>query len=215
MQSYDDSTLSKSADNLELRRLRANMYDEIDNRTALQLSSLLSRFKAINGRTRITIMNAVNMQIFVDREDARSFDWRRAQNAFSADLDSGTVDAGLLSSYTPSSFFSEKISTILDEKNDMSGSNSPIKVIIIVGRPIVFSNEKRLKKVFPRDPKSARFFYFRIQDRSIYADTIDDMLKAAHSRRIAFNLLEIGVVHPPTEFRKKIQSVIHTLERLK
>jgi hypothetical protein len=99
------------------------------------------------------------MQLNSDREDAPGFDWRRAQDAIIRQRPNrGTIDAGLLASYTPSSFFVEKINSILDDKSCVPGSDSPLKVIIVVSHPMPLSNEKAIKQVIPQNPDSSRFF---------------------------------------------------------
>jgi hypothetical protein len=150
----------------------------------LKYSSFFSHLKPSSGKIRVSILDALQMRTYVDRENAKDFDWMGAGKLLS-EQDPDTVDAGLLRTQTKASeYFSDQIQKILKEDAGEPGEESPIKIIIVVSRGMQFPKNTPIQKITLRQGSaSTHLFYFLIQDSARqYYDDLYKMLKSPHPK---------------------------------
>ena len=172
----------------------------------LQVASVLSHLGLRKGRVRVSIVDPLWMKTLFNREDAAVFDWQRASQVVEM-RDPDTIDIGLLvSKMQASAYLVDKLQEILKVGACAPGTESPLKIVIVVSTHMVFAKQTVIRQVVPQDPASVRFFHFRIPKGIPADDDLYKMLKSANPQTIT--------VADGLSFRKELAVLISRLENL-
>jgi hypothetical protein len=174
----------------------------------VRISSVLSHLGLRKGCIRVTVLDALRMETFFDRQDAADFDWTRAGKLISQQNPT-TIEASRLGSQDQaSSYVQEKLQRILEDDGCVSAAESSAKIVIVVSRDIEFlAAHARIERVLPPNPASTRFFYFQVADSIYREDDLLKMLKRAKPRQF--------LIMDSFAFRKSLAALITNLEKLK
>jgi hypothetical protein len=179
----------------------------------LELSSVLSRLKLHNGCVHITIMDSLAMRLFYNREDAAGFNWQSARD-FISKQDQDTVDARMLGSKTPYSFFHEKLDEILNDQTCAPGTEPPLKIVMVATRELKTPSYSSGRQSLPMRPDFTNFQYYY---RGIDPNGNDSKMLASRLRKISKSWPREGLLYPDNavSFRKVLASLISSIENLK
>ncbi len=186
--------------------LAGALHSRLNSSQTLQVSSVISHLRLDNGCIRVSILSALRMKTFFDREDAAYFDWQRAREVVSKQSQI-TIDAGALSLQAPCDYLLNELNKILEDGDSAPGTESPVKIVIIVSRNLLFAEHTSVRPIVLHRPSSTRFFYFRLTNNIPVYDDLLKMLKPTKARR--FFVLE------PRSFREALGFLISNLEKIK
>jgi hypothetical protein len=172
----------------------------------LQVASVLSHLGLRKGRVRVSIVDPLWMKTLFNREDAAVFDWQRASQVVEM-RDPDTIDIGLLvSQMQASAYLVDKLHEILKDDACAPGTESPLKIVIVVSTYMVFAKQTAIRQIVPQDPASVRFFHFRIPKGIPADDDLYKMLKPTNPQTVT--------VAGGLSFRKDLAVLISRLENL-
>jgi hypothetical protein len=122
-----------------------------------EYSTFFSHLKLSSGSIRVSILDALRMTTFADRENAIGYNWGRTIKNVS-EQDSDTVDASALDPKKASGYLVDQVQKVL---NDAGGhvAGSPLRIVIIVSRKMPFPEIQKI--VIPQNSASTQFFYFQ------------------------------------------------------
>ena len=116
----------------------------------LQVASVLSNLGLRKGRVRVSIVDPLWMKTLFNREDAAVFDWQRASQVVEM-RDPDTIDIGLLvSKMQASAYLGDKLHEILRDDACAAGTESPLKIVIVVSTHMVFAKQTTIRQIVPR-----------------------------------------------------------------
>ena len=172
----------------------------------LQVASVLSHLGLRKGRVRVSIVDPLWMKTLFTREDAAVFDWQSAGQVVEM-RDPDTIDIGLLvSKMQASTYLVDKLHEILKGDACAPGTESPLKIVIVVSTHMVFAKQTVIQQIVPQDPASVRFFHFRIPKGIPADDDLYKMLKPVKPQTMT--------VADGLSFRKELAALISRLENL-
>ncbi|MBP1622687.1 MAG: hypothetical protein H6Q07_707, partial [Acidobacteria bacterium] len=171
----------------------------------LQASSVLSNLTLSNGHVRVTILDPLRMKTHFDRENAAKFDWHHAGEVL-AHQDSTTIDKSLVAAQTEASaYLFDKLNEILEDNACAPSADSPLKVVIVVSRHIVFPKHTEIRRVSPQNPKSVRFYYVRLTGQYRDDDLAEMLQQTKPEKMSGWNA---------TQFRMDLADLISYLETM-
>jgi hypothetical protein len=170
----------------------------------LAASSVLSHLEVRKGRVKVSILDALRMETFYEREDARSFDWRDAAEMLSKQNPAWISAKVLRSQSMASSFLYDAFQRIQDEKSCTGEAGLPIKIIIVIGSEVEFPDRTIARQFVPPDPEFTKVYYFCF--RSGDYDDVFKMLRPAKPLR--------SYIDDALTFRKTLADLISGLEEL-
>jgi len=182
----------------------------------LQVASVLSHLEPREGRVRVSVVDTLRMKTLADREDAGVFDWlhvsRRTDdwqnNSRLIERNNrDTIDDDWSSSQPQAcAYLLEKLQEILDDNACMFGTESTLKIVILVSTDMVFPENTTIDQIAPQDLDSIRFFHFKIPKGISADDDLQEMLKQTKPRKVT--------VRESGSFRKDLADLISRLEQL-
>ena len=140
-----------------------------------------SHLRLRSGQVRVSILDPLRQKTLFDRENAADFDWQRAGEMV-AKQDPDTVGIDLLGSERGSgNYLHGKFQGILEDGACSPGTESPLKIVIVVGNEMRFAKHTAVPQLDPQDPGSAQFLYFCYGDYRY--DDIFKILKRTKPQR--------------------------------
>jgi hypothetical protein len=176
----------------------------------LRVASVLSHLGLLNGRIRVSIIDALRMKTLVDRRDAAGFDWQGAHRLI-ARQNAGTIDAGLLAQETQNfNYLLDTLREIVEDNNCAPDAKSALKIVILISGSMQLPERANVRQAIrptlwsSRSP--ARFYCFISGDPGY--DDLSRMLKQMKPQP------EMLFSWDSLAFRKALAYLISVFEKL-